>query len=187
VLLVQETDLGIASKSSTQVVDASLDPGSNELFAYELSSGEHNAEAQPIKLASAIKATPKANTEEVEAKVEAITITKPAVNTPADIEGMVRKYAAEYGANPDVMMVIAKCESGYRADAVSPSGAYKGMYQFVTSTWQSNRRAMGLDDNPNLMFNAEEAIKTAAFKMGRDGYGAWPACSQKAFSQLALN
>ena len=105
---------------------------------------------------------------------------------PADIEAMVRKYASEYGANPEVMLIIAKCESGFRAEAISPSGAYHGMYQFVASTWQSNRRAMGLPDNPELMHNAEEAIRTAAFKMGGDGYSAWPACHSYALRQLSL-
>lgn len=105
---------------------------------------------------------------------------------PEQIQALINKYAVQYGADAGVMTIIAKCESGFRADAVSPSGAFHGMYQFVPSTWQSNRKAMGLDDDLDLMYNAEEAIRTAAFKMGRDGYGAWPVCSQKAFSVLAL-
>lgn len=95
---------------------------------------------------------------------------------------LIYKYASQYGANPQVMVTIAQCESGMRGEALSPSGVYGGMYQFNVSTWMSNRRAMNLDPNPSLRFNPEEAIKTAAFKMGRDGYGAWPACSKKALA-----
>lgn len=183
-LFVGKIDLGFASNLPRRIGDVSGDPSSSLLFAAS------EADAQPVKLASA-ESKPvevKPAQAKIEPKVEAITITKAApMPAPEDIEGMIRKYAAEYGANPEVMLIIAKCESGFRQDAISPSGAYKGMYQFVASTWQSNRRAMGLDDNPALMLNAEEAIRTAAFKMGRDGYGAWPVCSQKAFSQLALN
>ena len=97
---------------------------------------------------------------------------------PAEIQSLIETYAPQYGADPAKMAVIAKCESGFRPEAVSPSGAYVGLYQFVSGTWVSNRNAMGLDPDPSLRANAEEAIKTAAFKMGRDGYGAWPVCGK---------
>jgi hypothetical protein len=35
---------------------------------------------------------------------------------------------------------------------------------------------MGLDANSDLRFNAEEAIKTAAFHISQGGQGAWPNC-----------
>jgi hypothetical protein len=35
---------------------------------------------------------------------------------------------------------------------------------------------MGLNPDPELRFNAEEAIKTTAYKISRDGTGAWPVC-----------
>jgi hypothetical protein len=35
---------------------------------------------------------------------------------------------------------------------------------------------MGLDSNPDLRFNADESIKTAAFKIAHGGIGAWPNC-----------
>ncbi|HEY6906240.1 MAG TPA: transglycosylase family protein, partial [Ignavibacteriaceae bacterium] len=96
---------------------------------------------------------------------------------PEDLTVLIEKYAKQYGADKDMMIHIAKCESGFRERAVN--GPYAGMYQFISSTWNSNRRAMGEDPNPELRFVAEEAIKTAAFKMGRDGYGAWPVCQKK--------
>jgi hypothetical protein len=80
------------------------------------------------------------------------------------------------------MKKIAQCESGMRPEATN--GPYGGMFQFVSSTWISNRKAMGKDPNPALRYNAAEAIETAAFKMGRDGYGAWPACSRKALASV---
>lgn len=97
---------------------------------------------------------------------------------PEEINTMIEKYAAEYGADPLMMKKIAKCESGYNPAAISPSGAYHGIYQFVSSTWVSNRNAMGLDPDPDLRRDAQESIRTAAFKMGRDGYSAWPTCSR---------
>lgn len=120
--------------------------------------------------------------------VASITITRPTPQSdstpnntpPASLEAQIRHYADLYGADPEIMISIAHCESGFRADAVN--GPYGGMYQFLASTWKSNRRAMGLSDDPSLRFDHEESIKTAAFKMGRDGYGAWPACARKAMA-----
>lgn len=97
-------------------------------------------------------------------------------SAPEYIQSMIEKYASEYKANPALMSRIARCESGYRADAVSSTGAYVGLYQFHAVTWISNRNAMGLDPDPSLRVSAEEAVRTAAFKMGRDGYDAWPVC-----------
>jgi soluble lytic murein transglycosylase-like protein len=106
------------------------------------------------------------------------------VTGPAELEALVEQYATQYGARKDIMLIIMKCESGYNPNA--SNGSFAGLYQFMASTWVSNRNAMGLDPNPALRYNAEEAVKTAAFKMGRDGYGAWPACSAKAFAQLGI-
>lgn len=104
---------------------------------------------------------------------------------PSDITRLIEKYAGEYGVNKDMMIHIAKCESGFRSNAVN--GPYAGIYQFVATTWISNRRAMGLDENPQLRFNAEESVRTAAFKMSRDGFGAWPVCHAKARKLLTAN
>jgi soluble lytic murein transglycosylase-like protein len=100
----------------------------------------------------------------------------------ADVHALIDRYAGQYGLNPEVVKKIAQCESGMRPEATN--GPYGGMFQFVSSTWSSNRRAMGLDPDPSLRYNAEEAIKTATFKMSRDGYGAWPACSRKALASI---
>jgi sulfur relay (sulfurtransferase) DsrC/TusE family protein len=96
--------------------------------------------------------------------------------THVDVISFIEKYSEEYNVDRDMMIIIAKCESGFRAEAVN--GPYAGVYQFLTSTWVSNRNAMGLDPEPSLRFNAEESVRTAAFKMGRDGFSAWPTCSR---------
>jgi hypothetical protein len=98
------------------------------------------------------------------------------------VEKSIEKYANQFGVSADVMKRIAYCESGFRPGATN--GPYAGIYQFLTSTWISNRRAMGLDTNPALRYDAEEAAKTAAFKMAKDGFGAWPVCSRKALNKI---
>lgn len=115
-----------------------------------------------------------------EAKVEVASYTESTSNF--DVVQYIIKYAQEYEVNVEMMIKIAECESGYNENAVN--GPFAGIYQFLASTWTSNRNAMGLDPNPDLRFNAEEAARTAAFKMSRDGFGAWPACSQKAMREI---
>ena len=50
------------------------------------------------------------------------------------------------------------------------------MFQFSPNTWRANRELMGMDTNPDLRFNPEEAIRTAAFVLSTRGAGAWPHC-----------
>jgi len=194
-LLVQKPHLGISTLEKPKITSNSIsDPSSNELFAYEAKSGDIVAEAtEPVKTPEPITRVASQSLRKDDGVfVDTINnVLPPAVEAKGqagdgEIIELIKKYASLYGANADVMIAIARCESGLSADAQSPSGAYKGIYQFVSSTWQSNRKAMGMSTDLSLMFDAEESIKTAAFKMARDGYGAWPVCSQKAMASLAL-
>ena len=176
---------------STDLTEATTDPTSEELFEPKKTDSAKMLAAIESPLPRREQKEPPArhNTQFLGGtQIASVTSYKPISDplAPETIQTLIDKYATEYGANPSLMTIIAKCESGFRSDAISPSGSFHGMYQFVPSTWQSNRRAMGLSEDLSLMYNAEEAIKTAAFKMGRDGYGAWPACHSYARQQLSL-
>lgn len=189
ILLLSKPHVGELNYSHTSIANlrsAASDPSIEELMNRKFEEGKmFAAVAHPLPKR---KPSPKPLAQQSTTQVASVTVYKPkhAAIAPEQIQNLITKYAQQYGADPDIMSVIAKCESGFRAEALSPSGAYGGLYQFVSSTWVSNRKAMGLDPDPSLRFNGEEAIRTAAFKMGRDGYGAWPACSAKAFGALAL-
>lgn len=96
------------------------------------------------------------------------------VAAPAELDPFFDKYASEYGIDKEDLKRIAKCEAGFNSQA--DTGLYAGMYQFHAQTWASTRNTMGLDPNPDLRKNAEESIKTAAFKIKNGGRGAWPNC-----------
>ena len=98
------------------------------------------------------------------------------VSSPAELEFLFNKYSQQYGVDKQLMKRIAYCESSFNPQAVN--GPYKGMYQYLDTTWMAERRAMGLDPDPYLRYNSEEAIKTTAFKISRDGTGAWPVCGR---------
>ena len=72
---------------------------------------------------------------------------------------------------------LARCESGGRADAVSSTGKYHGLYQFSVSTWQSVGGA-GLPSQAS----ADEQTARAKMLYNRSGAGQWPHCGKNLFS-----
>jgi peptidoglycan hydrolase-like protein with peptidoglycan-binding domain len=66
---------------------------------------------------------------------------------------------------------IAQCESGGNPTAVSPSGQYRGKYQFSRATW----RAMGGTGDPAQAPEAEQDQRAAAL-LARAGTSPWPVC-----------
>lgn len=93
---------------------------------------------------------------------------------PSELEGLFQKYADEYHADRELLKRIAACESGFNTNA--DTGLYAGMFQFAEQTWVSTRIQMGLDSNSDLRKNAEEAIRTAAYMVGRGRQSAWANC-----------
>jgi hypothetical protein len=87
------------------------------------------------------------------------------------------EYSNHYSIDPQKLWKIAVCESGLRTDA--ENGIYGGLYQFSPNAWKTTRITMNLDPDIRLRFNAEESIRTAAFKMSVSGYVAWPVCGLK--------
>lgn len=103
-------------------------------------------------------------------------ITPPAAQpNGTDLDLWFTKYAEEYHIDRDLLHRIAACESGFNTNS-NNHGLYVGIYQFSEETWVGTRTAMGQDTNPALRTNAEESIKTAAFKISQGGANSWPNC-----------
>lgn len=77
-------------------------------------------------------------------------------------------------ASGDVWAALARCESGGRANVVSASGAYHGLYQFSVATWKS----VGGSGLPSQASPAEQT-KRAKMLQARSGWGQWPSCSRQ--------
>lgn len=90
------------------------------------------------------------------------------------LESWFTQYANHYSVDRSLLWHIAECETGLRTNAVN--WIYGGMFQFSSNTWRANRELMNIDPNPDLRFNPEEAIRTAAFVLSTRGAGAWPHC-----------
>lgn len=71
---------------------------------------------------------------------------------------------------------LAACESGGRANAVSASGKYYGLYQFSVSTWAAVGGA-GLPSDAS----ADEQTARAQMLYNRSGAGQWPHCGSRLF------
>jgi hypothetical protein len=98
------------------------------------------------------------------------------VADPGQMDRWFDQYSGQYAVDRELLKRIAVCESRLNQGAVN--GPYGGLYQFTESSWRSTRNAMSADTSPDLRFHAEEAIRTAAFKISVSGTGAWPSCSK---------
>lgn len=107
-----------------------------------------------------------------------VSPTEVADTTNEQLEGWFEQYASEYGVDVNLLRGIAECESGFNTTSYNQKYDYAGMFQFSSGAWTSARSRMGLDTNADLRFNAEESIKTAAWKIAHDGAGAWPSCNE---------
>ncbi len=156
------------SAANTTRTDSNLTPTPSQSPTIEV-QGISTTAVQPTPTIALPTATP------TPTSVPTPEATTAPVAGPADLEALFDKYSAEYGADKELLKKIAKCESGFNPTS-NNSGMYLGMYQFASSTWSANRNRMGLDPNPDLRTNAEEAIRTAAYMIARGGQGHWPNC-----------
>jgi len=96
--------------------------------------------------------------------------------TSEQLDRWFTQYANHYSIERQKLLKMAVCESNLKPNA--KNGDYIGLYQFSTNTWKSTRRSMNVDSNPELRFNPEESIKTAAFKISTMGLSPWPNCAK---------
>ena len=74
---------------------------------------------------------------------------------------------------PKILKKIAECESGGNPRAVSPSGKYRGKYQFSIETW----RSVGGHGDPAKASEYEQD-KRALKLYRREGTAPWPYCGK---------
>jgi hypothetical protein len=97
--------------------------------------------------------------------------------TSEEIYHFTDKYAGIYGIDANVIRHIAICESGFNPTA--RHFIYGGLFQFSPGTWKAFRQKMGEKTDPDLRFNAEEAVRTTAYILALKGYQNWPECYPK--------
>jgi hypothetical protein len=85
-----------------------------------------------------------------------------------------RRTARLYPPGLGVLNRIARCESGGNPRAISPSGAYRGLYQFDFATW----RSVGGVGDPAAAAIGEQHYR-AAILYRRRGPQPWPVCGYR--------
>ncbi len=184
VLFLESPEISLTTQAVVdykEIKSVEADPTWEVLFGRVLSAQTEAKNPKALKPDQAPEAAKSVSSPQSLAHVGNITVEPVVSQVNANIENIISQFAAEYGVNDGVMLAIARCESDLQHNAAS--GPYAGLFQFLASTWSSNRRLMGMDPSPELRFDPVEAARTAAFKMARDGFGAWPACSRKALAQ----
>ena len=78
------------------------------------------------------------------------------------------------GSNAEFLAAVAQCESNGDPTAVSPTGQYRGKYQFSRASW----RAVGGTGDPAAAPEAEQDARAASL-LARQGRNAWPVCSRQ--------
>jgi hypothetical protein len=100
-------------------------------------------------------------------------IPQPTVSSQ-QINEFIERFASQYGVDPNVIRYIALCESGFNPKA-SHVG-YAGLFQFGSITWKNIRKEIGEDNNPDLRYNAEEAVQTVVYAISKGKRALWPNC-----------
>jgi soluble lytic murein transglycosylase-like protein len=87
---------------------------------------------------------------------------------------LIDDISGQYGVDPNVIRHMAVCETGFNAAARNHQ--YGGLFQFDSQTWKTYRQRLNLDSNPDLRFDAKEAIITAAYIIQLGKSHLWPNC-----------
>ena len=114
----------------------------------------------------------------VDGQVESrLTVARETVRAP---RARVERLGSRTRGGEVVWDALARCEASGRWDAVrfiDGEAAYFGGLQFAPTTWDAFRP----DDFPALASDAtrEQQIAVAERVLARQGWGAWPACSER--------
>jgi len=92
------------------------------------------------------------------------------------IENEIREQAKQFGLDPDIMVELAKCESGLDNLAKNDSSTALGVYQYLIKTWEETesfkRKKISRTD-----YKAN--IREAMIDMSNGEIWRWEDCSKK--------
>ena len=99
---------------------------------------------------------------------------KPLVSTTSygsgDIQSIIIAAANRFGVDPNWLLRIAKCESGFNPNAYNPSGA-SGLFQFMPATFAANSVRAGFGGAS--IWDPVASANTAAFMFSIGQSGQW--------------
>lgn len=91
--------------------------------------------------------------------------------TKDEVIQLIKDYSARYNISPNLPLAIAKCESGYRADAKNRSSTASGVFQWLASSWANQPPGKaGIS-----VFDAEANIQAAVWLIAHGKSSPWNA------------
>lgn len=85
---------------------------------------------------------------------------------------------------PDILLKIAQCESGNRADAKNPTSSASGRFQFIKSSWEYYGKKLWGDEWVNKdVFNFKDNTDLALYVYKLNGVKDWEE-SRECWSKL---
>lgn len=146
-----------------------------EAAAEEAERAAAEAAAQAAREAAARAATTTTTTMPAPTTTAAPAVDDPSVPTTAP---PTTTAPAPGGPTAEQWAALRACESGGRYDAVSPSGRYRGAYQFSQATWDwvaswAQPALVGVDP---AAASVPDQDTMALALYGRQGSSPWPHC-----------
>jgi hypothetical protein len=101
-----------------------------------------------------------------------VLAVRPAVNYgDGEIQQIIRNAAAKYSVDANLLLGIAKCESGFNPAAKNRNSTASGLFQFIRGTWAGTPQGrQGIS-----VFDAQANAEAAAWKISQGGLSAWNA------------
>lgn len=87
------------------------------------------------------------------------------------IQEIITAAAAKWGADPQQLLRVARCESGFNPNAYNPSSGASGLFQFLPSTWAANSVRAGYGGAS--AFDPVANANTAAMMFRNGQAGQW--------------
>lgn len=85
-----------------------------------------------------------------EVRTEFGDYAKTEIEKPESIEEMIIRKSKEANLNPSTSLKIARCESSMNPLAQSKSSSAKGLYQFISRTWNAYCKGNPLKAEDNI-------------------------------------
>jgi hypothetical protein len=88
--------------------------------------------------------------------------TTPSLSEKAQIQMLIVEESLIHDYPPIRALAIARCESGYRADAKNANSSATGVFQFIRSTWLATPSGASGIPPTNWEANVKEAVTLLA-------------------------
>lgn len=93
---------------------------------------------------------------------------------PIKYEEHVERFSDEYGVPEEIIYAVIKCESSFKADAISSGGAV-GLMQMMPATFEDLCRRKGEEYNESLLYDPKVSIEYGTYYLSYlySRYGVW--------------